>query len=136
MELASSITPAPPATATAPSTVDGDRASLSLWDKLNRATAAGTSSATTTRRQACERELERYIDSPVISRDSSPYGWWASNHRAFPVLAAVARQILCCPATSVASERLFSKAGDVITKKRNSLAPAKADRVIFLMENL
>ena len=81
MELASSITPAPTATAMAPSTADGDRsASLSLWDKLNRAMAAGSSSTATTRRQACERELKRYIDSPVIAWDSSPYGWWALNH--------------------------------------------------------
>jgi len=138
MELVTT-TPVPPATSVtaATTTVDGDRStSTGLWDKVNRATAVGTSNAATTRRQACERELERYIDSPVTARDSSPYSWWASNHRAFPVLAAVARQLLCCPATSVASERLFSKAGDVITKKRNSLAPAKADRVIFLMENL
>jgi len=34
------------------------------------------------------------------------------------------------------SERLFSKAGDVITKKRNRLAATKADRVVFLMDNL
>jgi len=33
-------------------------------------------------------------------------------------------------------QRLFSKAGDVIVKKRNSLAPAKANQVAFLMENL
>lgn len=40
------------------------------------------------------------------------------------------------PATTLASERLFSKAGDVLTKKRNRLAPGKADRLLFLMDNL
>ena len=44
--------------------------------------------------------------------------------------------VLCCPATSVVSERVFSKAGDVITKKRNALAPSKAQKLVFLMENL
>jgi len=51
-------------------------------------------------------------------------------------VASVARRLLSVPATSVASERLFSKAGDVISKKRNQLAPSKADRIIFLMDNL
>jgi len=50
--------------------------------------------------------------------------------------AAVACQLLCCPATSVSSVRLFTKAGDMITKKRNSLKPAKTHQVVFLMENL
>ena len=54
----------------------------------------------------------------------------------FPPVAAVAHTYLCIPATSVASERLFSKAGDVVTKKRNSLKPSAADHVVFLMENL
>ena len=44
--------------------------------------------------------------------------------------------LLAVPATSVASERLFSKAGNIITKKCNCLAASKADTVIFVMENL
>ena len=47
-----------------------------------------------------------------------------------------ARRPLAIPATSVPSERLFSKAGDVISKKCNRLAPSKADRIVFLMDNL
>ena len=50
----------------------------------------------------------------------------------YPSVAAEAERLLAVPATSVASERLFSKAGNVITKKRNSLAPSKADSVVFL----
>jgi len=37
---------------------------------------------------------------------------------------------------TIASECIFSKAGDVITCKRNTLVPSKADTVIFLMDNL
>jgi len=51
-------------------------------------------------------------------------------------VAKVARRLLAVPATSVASERLFSKAGNVITKKQNCLVPSEADAIVFLMENL
>ena len=44
-------------------------------------------------------------------------------------------RLLRIPATSVASERLFSTAGDVVTKKRNSVVPGKAKQLVFLMEN-
>ena len=58
--------------------------------------------------------------------------WWAANKEKYPAVVAVA----WWPATSVASERLFSMAGNVITKKCNLLNAAKAHRVIFCMENV
>jgi len=67
---------------------------------------------------------------------SSPFAWWAEHAKRFPGVAAAARTYLCIPATSAASERQNSKAGDVVSKKRNSLKPSTADRVVFLMENL
>jgi len=57
--------------------------------------------------------------------------WWVQKQLVYPVVADATQQLLCIPATSVPSERLCSKTGDVITKKRNSLKPNTADRVIF-----
>jgi len=49
-------------------------------------------------------------------------GWrWTARHK-YPSVAAVDRRLLAIPATSVANKRLFSKAGNVITKKWNCLA--------------
>ena len=79
---------------------------------------------------------EQYLSDDIIDRESCQLKWWAENQLRFSCIADVARNLLGVPATSFSSERLFSKAGDVITKKRNSLTPSKAERVIFLMENL
>jgi len=46
--------------------------------------------------QACEHEMESYADNQLTARNSSPYSWQASNHRAFPVLATVARHVQPC----------------------------------------
>ena len=80
-------------------------------------------------------EFSSYAIQQTISSRDDPLQWWCENHLRFPLVAAIARQLLGVPATSVASERAFSKAGDIITKKRNRLAPNKAEKILFLMEN-
>jgi hypothetical protein len=52
------------------------------------------------------------------------------------MLATVARQLLCIPATSAPSERLFSTAGLTVSKKRAHLNGGNTAALIFLHENL
>jgi len=42
--------------------------------------------------------------------------WWAANEATYPNIAHVAHKLLAMPATSVTSERRFSKAGDNVTE--------------------
>jgi hypothetical protein len=48
------------------------------------------------------------------------------------MLAKIAQQFLCVPATSAPSERILSAAGNVLRKKRNRLKPDMASVLIFL----
>jgi hypothetical protein len=41
----------------------------------------------------------------------------------------------CIPATSVTSERVFSAAGEILSKKRSRLTPDHLDMLIFLFNN-
>ena len=52
-------------------------------------------------------ELNAYTSEPTINRSQCPLGWWLANKNKYPVVAAVARQMLSVLATSVASERFF-----------------------------
>jgi len=113
----------------------------SLWAKLNAAkssNAVSASSATNdaASRQIMHQQLATYLAEPTLPHSENPLSWWAMNCHNYPSIAAVARRLLAVPATSVASERLFSKAGNESRKKRNCLASAKADSVVFCMENL
>ena len=57
------------------------------------------------------------------------------NASRFPRLAEIARRLLCVPASSTASERLFSTAGSTVSKIRNSLKPENVDALLFLNKN-
>jgi len=63
-----------------------------------------------------QQQLATYLAELTLSHSQNPLSWWATNHQKYPSVATVARWLLAVPATSVASERLFSKAGNVITK--------------------
>ena len=82
-----------------------------------------------------EDELHRYLSEKVAPRNSNPLEWWKQNNFRFPVLAKVARSILCIPATSTLSERLFSTAGLTVTKLRSCLKPENVDALVFLNKN-
>ena len=67
--------------------------------------------------------------------DVVPLVWWQQNEQRFPMIAHVARKVLCVPATTVPSERIFSSAGLLINKLRNRLLSDIVDKIIFLSKN-
>ncbi len=56
----------------------------------------------------CEGALSQYLVEKVTTRDTKPLNCWKKNEFRFPQLAEVAKSVLCIPATSMPSERLFS----------------------------
>ena len=83
-----------------------------------------------------EKEFSTYRNEPVIPLRSNPLTWWKENERRFPLLSRVAKKYLCVQSTSVASERIFSTAGDIVIAQRASLTPENVDILIFLKKNL
>ena len=71
-----------------------------------------------------DTEVDQYLKEPLIQfHCANSYLWWKDNTHCFPQLSIQARKYLAPPPTSVASERLFSTAGDIYDEKRNRLAP-------------
>jgi hypothetical protein len=61
-----------------------------------------------------------------------PFSWWKVNQFKFPLLAHLAHQLLCIPATSAPSEHVFSNAGLTIAKDHARLTPQTANELVFL----
>jgi hypothetical protein len=81
-------------------------------------------------------EITTYFHMPIARENKNPLNWWKVKQEIFPILSIIAQKYLGIPATSVASERLFSDAGNHITAKRNSLDPGLLGKMLFLKRNM
>ena len=68
-------------------------------------------------------ELRNYLSKNLISRDKDPLVYWEEVKYSFPNIYRVAKKYFHIPATSVPSERLFSRAGFICSDRRNRLIP-------------
>ena len=68
-------------------------------------------------------KIETYMQYQTLHIDQCPLEWWKIEAHRMPVLSKVARKYLCICDSSVASERMFSKGGNIVTAKRNGLKP-------------
>lgn len=83
-----------------------------------------------------KKEMALYTSLPLLKdKSSDPLDWWRRNQGSFPKLAALARKYLCVQANSCASERAFSKAGNIVTDKRICLKPEKVNMFVFMSCN-
>ena len=81
-------------------------------------------------------ETRQYFGEQLISRESEPLNWWLEHKKNYPKLSKLAQKYLCVTATSVPSERLFSKAGELVSHKRSHLKPKNVNMLLFLNENI
>jgi hypothetical protein len=82
--------------------------------------------------QPRKQELQRYLAAPKAALSADILKWWDFHELEYPHLARVALDYAGVPGSSVPSERVFSRAGDPITKKRNRLAPETAASIMCL----
>ena len=89
------------------------------------------------RREADEgqAEFDAYFREPVLQKDKSPFIWWAAREEKYPNLSRLARDYLCSPQSSIASEREFKVAKRVVTG-RSQLKPENVEILLFLKYNL
>ncbi|KAM9356339.1 zinc finger BED domain-containing protein 6-like [Pholidichthys leucotaenia] len=88
-----------------------------LWQHLNIKVGRQTKSATADAIQ----EVQRYLAEGNIARSQDPMRYWDNQNTIYPNLFQLALQFLCTPASSVSCERVFSTAGEVVSKKHNRL---------------
>ncbi|KAL0872158.1 hypothetical protein ABMA27_004567 [Loxostege sticticalis] len=77
-------------------------------------------------------KVKQYVELPYLDRKANPLKFWELRKVTNNNLYKIALKYLCIPATSVPSERVFSKAGLLCNQRRNRLESKKVDQILFL----
>jgi len=104
-----------------------------LWHLLDSTVEHGRRSSSAT--ADATAEVDRYLSEVNVTRSEDPLIYWAQHKHQYPHLYQLALTFLCSPASSVPCERIFSKAGEVLSKKRNRLSPSTLEKILFLNKN-
>jgi hypothetical protein len=79
-------------------------------------------------------EVQRYVDESILGREQDPLLWW-NNHHPYPTLSKLVVQKFNMLTTSVPCERIFSKAGNVVSERRSRLGSQHVEKSLFLNSN-
>ena len=107
---------------------------LTLTERLMTMVGMTTTRAPLARLLTVEDELTLFIQSIQLFKGNFSSFWTAHRHR-FTRLYRVAQRINIVPATSVASESIFSIAGFVTRKQRSSLTSTSLRYLVVLKES-
>jgi hypothetical protein len=91
-------------------------------------------------RQAVAAEVKAYLAqevdvSAMANKGDAALGWWKVNQGRFPHISKLALKYLAIPASTAPSERVFSVAKNIISRKRWRLTPERFNECIFLKHN-
>jgi len=77
-------------------------------------------------------DLRHYLNQPTLPLGENVLKCWDTHGPIYPYLKKIVNPYLSMVATSVPSERLFSKAGQVMTDSRNRLTGEHLNKLMFL----
>jgi hypothetical protein len=87
-------------------------------------------------KSSVQTEFEDFTEQKNVPRETDVLLWWKMHASEFPVLAILARQYLAIPASSAASERLFSRLKLVATTARQNMSPETLCMLLFVNQHL
>ncbi|XP_051806099.1 zinc finger BED domain-containing protein 4-like isoform X2 [Acanthochromis polyacanthus] len=105
-----------------------------LWQQLDMEVARTRTSTSVVADAMIE--VQRYLSSANIPRTEDPLEYWKSQKNTYPHLFKLSQKYLSTPASSAPCERIFSKAGEIASKRRNRLSPNMLQKLLFLNKNV
>lgn len=76
-------------------------------------------------------EVERYLNDDVEkTSDLDILAWWKVSSARYPIVSRIARDVLCIPVSTVASESAFSTGGRILNSYRSSLSTKTVEALI------
>ena len=82
------------------------------------------------------KELENYLKERKLKVDEDPFAWWRNRRDEYPLMSKLARKYMAVEGTSTPAERVISRLGAVLTKRRQSLTGDMFSKIMFLSDVL
>ncbi|XP_050322582.1 E3 SUMO-protein ligase ZBED1-like [Bactrocera neohumeralis] len=79
--------------------------------------------------------LRQYFETAHEAEEVNPLDYWKEHTKDTTALAILSKKYFCVPASSCASERAFSKAGQIVSDRRCALKSNIVDKLLFLNKN-
>jgi len=108
--------------------------SFAAYNSVHDHLQLSSDSETTGNLPAYQQELENYLRETRLPRSTDIYAYWHNSQ--YRSLEPAAKKYLSAPPTSVASEQLFSSAGQLYADRCNSLNGDNAEKLLFLSYNI
>ena len=81
-------------------------------------------------------ELDRYSKERKLKGEGDPFDWWRNRRQEYPLMAKLARKYLSVQGTSTPAERVISRLGNVLTKRRQRLSGEIFSKMMFLSDTM
>lgn len=105
-----------------------------LWNFLiNRVSSV---QSTSTSNSSAIVLMKQYMNMPYQHLNCNIVEYWRDHKSLLHPLSEIALKYIMIPATSVPSERIFSKTGQIMSARRNRLLPDNLDTLVFLNKNM
>ncbi|XP_047038385.1 zinc finger BED domain-containing protein 4-like [Helicoverpa zea] len=114
----------------------GSNTEPSIWNLYRTAIAKIEPKGTPLSRAIAE--VQRYLDDDILlmgSEHDTPLQWWKNHEHVYPNLTKLVFTKCCVLATSVPCERVFSRAGTMVSERRTRLGVSKVKQLMFLNVN-
>lgn len=106
----------------------------SLWEFHDNSPPKTKENVLSERETSLQETFEFFLREPRLQRNANIYAYWHSSP--YKELQKAANKYLSAPPTSVASEQLFSSAGQIYTDRRNNLLGKNTEKLLFLCYNI
>lgn len=114
--------------------VECNETTENLWTFLQ--TNVNNMQSHTTSTSSAISIVRQYMNMPYQHLHSNVVEFWLKHKLVMCTLSEVALKYSIIPATSVPSERIFSKTGQIMSARRNRILPKNLNALIFLNKNM
>ena len=83
-----------------------------------------------------EIEMKNYEAERRLKSDGNPFEWWKQRKNCYPLMAKMARKYLAVQGTSTPAERVISRLGAILTKRRQSMSGELFSEIMFLSDTI